>query len=188
MTDTPPVAAATLTHFYRLGMPRQFRLDLQELERSYLSRSREVHPDFHGLDTQARQRISLEQSAAINEAYHVLREPFLRAEYLLRLEGGPSASKYKEMDPAFLEEMLELRMEIEELRDGGNPESPAMAEMERKLTQRRTKLIDDVACRFAQAESQSATAVDRSAALLEIRKTVNAAKYIQGLLRDLHAD
>jgi molecular chaperone HscB len=188
MADAAPLAADTLAHFDRLGLPRRFALDAQELERQYLSQSREVHPDFHGLDSQVQQRASLEQSAALNEAYRILREPFLRAEYLLRLEGGPSASEYKEMEPAFLEEMLELRMEIEDLRDAGNPESPAMAEMERKLTQRRTKLIDDLACRFAHAESQSTTPTDRRAGLLEIRKTLNAAKYVQGLLRDLHAD
>ena len=39
-----------MTHFERLGLPRRFRLDAAELERNYLARSREVHPDFTGND------------------------------------------------------------------------------------------------------------------------------------------
>ena len=46
-------------------------------------------------------------AAALNEAYAVLRQPFRRADYLLGLLGGPSAADMKEMEPAFLEEMLD---------------------------------------------------------------------------------
>ena len=35
------------THFDRLGLPRRFLVDPAELERAYLERSREVHPDYH---------------------------------------------------------------------------------------------------------------------------------------------
>ena len=76
------------THFERLGLPRRFRLDAAALEANYLARSREVHPDFTGNDP-----ASLQASAALNEAYTTLREPFRRAEYLLNLEGGPSAAR-----------------------------------------------------------------------------------------------
>jgi molecular chaperone HscB len=176
------------THFERLGLPKRFALDVQEVERNYLSRSRESHPDFHRMASSADQRASLEQSAALNDAYATLREPFRRAEYLLQLEGGPSAAKCKEMAPAFLEEMLDLRMEIEELREAGDRDAPGMATMEHKLIKRRDNLIGDLACRFAHVESPSAAEGTRHDLLLQIRQTLNAAKYIQGLLRDLRAD
>jgi molecular chaperone HscB len=176
------------TYFERLGLPRQFALDLQQVESNYLARSRESHPDFHRLGSLAEQRGSLEQSAALNEAYATLREPFRRAEYLLQLEGGPSASEHKEMSPEFLEEMLDLRMEIEELRDSGGRESAGVAAMERQLAQRRDKLIEDLARGFAHVESLPEESDDRRGQLLPIRRTLNAAKYIQGLLRDLRAD
>src|SRR5207245_7203194 len=139
-------------HFERLGLPKRYTLDVHEVERNYLARSRESHPDFHRMASGAEQRASLEQSAALNEAYATLREPFRRAEYLLQLEGGPSAAEYKEMAPAFLEEMLDLRMEIEELREGGDRDSPGVAAMERQLVQRRDKLVGELACRFAHVE------------------------------------
>jgi molecular chaperone HscB len=188
MAETSTLPGTGVSHFERLGLPRRFALDTQELERNYLARSRESHPDFHRMASSAEQRDSQEQSAALNEAYAALREPFRRAEYLLQLEGGPSAAEHKEMAPAFLEEMLELRMEIEELREGGGPESPGPVGMEQKLAERREKLIDDLACCFAQVESLAGNDSARNAVLHKIRKTLNAAKYVQGLLRDLRAD
>src|SRR5215213_7932505 len=103
-------------HFDRLGLPRRFLLDAGELERAYLAHSRAVHPDFHLAGASSELDASLELSAAVNEAYNTLRDPFTRAEHLLALEGGPSASEHKQMPPAFLAEMLEAREEIEQAR------------------------------------------------------------------------
>src|SRR5512136_2094804 len=114
MAEACAIARTGPTHFERLSLPKCFALDFQQVESNYLARSREAHPDFHRMASNAEQRTSLEQSAALNEAYATLREPFRRAEYLLQLEGGPSAAEHKEMAPAFLEEMLDLRMVIEE--------------------------------------------------------------------------
>jgi molecular chaperone HscB len=188
MAETSTLARTGSTHFERLGLAQRFALDAQEVERNYLARSRESHPDFHQLASSAQQRASLEQSAALNEAYATLREPFRRAEYLLQLMGGPSAAEHKEMAPAFLEEMLELRMEIEDLRESGGGDSAGAVAMERQLVARRDKLIGDLARRFAQVESLVTETSDRRERLVEIRQTLNAAKYIQGLLRDLRAD
>src|SRR5437764_2739026 len=99
--------------FLRLGLPRRFALDAVELERAYLAHSRAVHPDYHLAGSSAEVNASLELSAAVNEAYNTLRDPFRRAEHLLALEGGPSASEHKQMPAAFLAEMLDAREEIE---------------------------------------------------------------------------
>ena len=169
-----------MNHFERLGLPRRFSLDAVELERQYLARSREVHPDNFQMGGGLEQRASLELSAALNEAYTTLRDPFRRAEYLLHLEGGPSAAELKEMPAAFLEEMLELRMAIEELKE--SPDSPEFLAMEKQLAQRREKLLVDFGSRFARTDS------DRKLVLKEGRQILNATKYVQGLIRDLHAD
>ncbi len=164
------------THFERLGLPRRFRLDAADLERNYLARSREVHPDFTGNDP-----ASLRESAALNEAYATLRDPFRRAEYLLVVEGGPSAADVKQMPAAFLEEMLELRMRIEEVRQAGGPERQAM---EADLARRRDGLLEEAAAQF----DRLAGTADRAAVLAAVRQTLNAAKFIQGLLRDLREE
>src|SRR5436305_12994954 len=102
-------------HFDRLGLPRRFALDAAEVERQYLARSRAVHPDYHAAGSSADLAASTELSAAVNEAYNALKDPFARAEYLLRLEGGPTAAEYKKMPAVFLEAMLEAREEAEEV-------------------------------------------------------------------------
>src|SRR5436309_12403985 len=116
---------AEQSHFERLGLPRRFRLDAAALERNYLKRSRQVHPDFTGNDP-----ASLRASAALNEAYATLREPFKRAEYLLTVEGGPSAADSREMPAEFLEEMLDLRMRIEEVKAVRDPDRADRLQME----------------------------------------------------------
>src|SRR5947208_15229738 len=83
-----------------------------------MARSLAFHPDYHSAGSSADLAASLELSAAVNEAYNTLRDPFARAEYLLRLEGGPSAAEQKQMPPAFLAEMLEARERIEDARGG----------------------------------------------------------------------
>lgn len=184
--DAQNLTMAGEDHFARLGLSRQFNLDSEEIEKNYLLRSREVHPDYHQLSSAAQQRASMEMTASLNEAYNALREPFRRAEYLLQLEGGPSASESKDVAPDFLEEMLELRMEIEELRAGGDPDSAEIAQMEQQLQQRRTKLLNQVANQFEQLKQASEE--KRKPILKLIRQILNTLRFVQGLMRDLRAD
>src|SRR5579885_2354189 len=107
------------SHFDRLGLPRRFALDPATVERHYLAESRAVHPDYHAGGSAAEQAASLELSAAVNEAYNVLTDPFTRADYLITLDGGPTATQQKAVPHAFLAEMLELRDRVEEARAAG---------------------------------------------------------------------
>ena len=163
-----------MTHFDRLGLPRRFALDAATVEREYLARSRALHPDYHRLGSSAEQAASTELSAGLNEAYTTLKDPFKRAEYLLKLEGGPSAGELKDVPPAFLEEMLDLRMEIA----GLTPDSPKAAAMEEQLAARRDALLAQVG---ALLDGTNPTR------LTEARRLLNATKYVQNLVRDLRA-
>jgi molecular chaperone HscB len=151
-------------------------LDAAELERNYLARSREVHPDFTGNDP-----ASLRESAALNEAYATLRDPFRRAEYLLTVEGGPSATEVKQMPAEFLEEMLELRMRIEEVK---HEHGPVRSAMEADLLRRREGLLEEAAKQF----DRLTAAADRSKVLTAVRQALNATRFVNGLLRDLREE
>lgn len=170
--------------FHRLGLPRRFILNADELERAYLAHSRAVHPDFHLAGSSADLNASLELSAAVNEAYNTLRDPFNRAEHLLALEGGPTASEHKQLPPAFLAEMLDAREEIESAR--GKP-----AESERlgkEFAARFESLMSEVDAAFQKLETLPSNAAERANLLLRIRGLLNAAKYVRGLIRDLHSE
>ena len=171
-------------HFERLGLPRRFSVDEAALERAYLALSRATHPDFHLMGSDAELSASLELSAALNEAYNTLRDPFTRADYLLNLEGGPAASEHKQLPQNFLAEMLEAREEIE-LAHG----SPAkVAGLDEKFSKRSAKLVEQIGNAFARYESLSPEDSERANLRAQVRGLLNAAKYVSGLLRDLQAD
>lgn len=171
--------------FHRLGLPRRFALDAGELERAYLAHSRAVHPDYHLAGASADLSASLELSAAVNEAYNTLRDPFARAEHLLLLEGGPTASEHKQMPSAFLAEMLMLREELEAARGAGGAKLDALAA---DFDHRYTVLLDEVGTQFDRSEAVAADSPERANLLRQVRVTLNAAKYVRGLIRDLNAD
>jgi molecular chaperone HscB len=174
-----------IDHFHRLGLPRRFVVDAGELERAYLARSRAVHPDYHLAGSAADLGASLELSAAVNEAYNTLRDPFARAEHLLALEGGPGASEQKQMPPEFLAEMLEAREEIEQAR-AGCPDDAAV--LEAAFGARFDAIMGEVGALFAKSQPLPPDDPERVNLRRQIRGLLNAARYVRGLLRDLHAE
>jgi molecular chaperone HscB len=170
--------------FQRLGLPRRFSIDESELERAYLARSRAIHPDYHLVGSEAELSVSLELSATLNEAYNTLRDPFARADYLLSLEGGQSAGEHKQLPQNFLAEMLEAREEVEVAR--GNPAK--VERLDKEFTKRSGAFVEQIDNAFARYESLAPDDPQRVNLRAQVRGLLNAAKYIRGLLRDLHAD
>jgi molecular chaperone HscB len=107
-------------YFGSLGLPPKLDLDVQALEKQFYRYSRKLHPDVHARASQQEQEWSLAQASLLNDAYRTLKSPLERTKYLLKLEGvqfeedrGPNPSKV----PAdLLEEVFELNMQLEELR------------------------------------------------------------------------
>lgn len=177
---SPEAARFMHDHFQRLGLPRRFSVDAEQLERAYLARSRAVHPDYHVAASASELAASLELAAAINEAYNTLKDSFNRAEYLLTLEGGPTASQQKQLPPVFLAEMLDAREAIESAR--GN--ATEVARLETRFRQQYEGIMTQVGQLF---EQLTTCTTGREQLLGQIRSHLNAAKYVRGLLRDLHA-
>jgi molecular chaperone HscB len=154
-------------HFERLGLPRRFAVDAAALERVYLDASRSVHPDFHTHGGGGQLSASEAAAAAVNEAYATLKDPFRRAEHLLALLGGPAASEVKDIPSAFLMEMMDVREQIEAADAAG-----------------KERLASEISGRYAAVFA----GIDKLFAnndLPAVRKELNAAKYLKGLLRDL---
>ncbi|HVK08731.1 MAG TPA: iron-sulfur cluster co-chaperone HscB C-terminal domain-containing protein [Gemmataceae bacterium] len=78
----------------------------------------------------------------------------------------------------FLEEMLELRMEIA----GLQRDTPAAEAMERQLAGRRNGMLARVGELLGDL-----TVETRATYLADARRQLNAAKYVQNLIRDLRA-
>lgn len=163
-------------YFQRLGLPQSFTLDPTAVERSYLEKSRALHPDFFQNAPESERRASLSLTAALNEAYVALRDPYRRAEHLLALQNGPSAGQAKNLDQAFLMEMMELREQIDEARTNGRP----LDAFEKQLRERLDTLLTAAGRPFD--ERRELSPEERAA----VRSKLNAAKTVMSLLRDLN--
>ena len=101
-------------HFELFGLPERFRFDPAMLDSAYHALQGEVHPDRHAAASATEQRIALQSSARVNEAYRALKDPVARAQYLLSLHGVDAFDETNTALPfAFLERQLERRESAE---------------------------------------------------------------------------
>jgi molecular chaperone HscB len=94
-----------------------YDVDIPSLEKQFRELSLKLHPDRFAQADARERRLSLEQSTALNEAYRTLKDPSRRAFYLLKLHGvdldREDAGAQRDMPLEFLEEVMELREELE---------------------------------------------------------------------------
>ncbi|WP_028620146.1 co-chaperone HscB [Pseudomonas sp. Ant30-3] len=107
----------TPCHFALFELQPSFNLDLDQLATRYRELARGVHPDRFADASEREQRLALEQSASLNEAYQTLKNPPKRARYLLAMNGGELPLEVTVHDPEFLLQQMELREELEDLAD-----------------------------------------------------------------------
>jgi molecular chaperone HscB len=110
-------------YFDMFGLPPRLDLDVQALEKQFYRYSRKLHPDVYARATQQEQDWSLAQASLLNDAYRTLKSPLERTKYLLKLEGvqfeeerGAGNLNPSKVPPDLLEEVFELNMQLEELR------------------------------------------------------------------------
>lgn len=109
-------------YFSFLGFKKQLNLDLDELEHRFYELSKEYHPDYYSNGSEIEKEISVERSSFLNSAYQVLRDPILRAKYLLRLEWGETSEEKKKIPPEILMEVMELQEKSQEYDQETNDE------------------------------------------------------------------
>lgn len=130
-----------LCHFARFDLKPAFRIDLDDLGVRYRKRAREVHPDRFADSDEREKRQMLEESAALNDAYQVLRSAPMRARYLLSLRDGELPLEVTVQDPGFLIQQMQWREELEELQESAD--LSALAAFKRRLKAAQEKLNDD---------------------------------------------
>jgi molecular chaperone HscB len=104
----------TQSYFDLFSLPVGFDLDLQVLAERYRELQQVAHPDGYAHATERERRLAMERAVRINQAYAVLKNPLLRADYLLSLRGlDLDAQAAITTDSGFLLEQMELREELE---------------------------------------------------------------------------
>ncbi len=118
-------------YFTFFSLPRKLHLDTAALEKNFYTLSRKLHPDRFASKPLAEQEAALAQSSLLNDAYRTLKDPILRTQYLLTLEGieleeqskaateaarNTGVEKKQIVPPELLEEVFELNMQLAEMR------------------------------------------------------------------------
>lgn len=120
-----------MNYFQVFDLPCKLKVDPASLEKQFYTLSRKLHPDRFASRPAAEQEAALAESSLLNDAYRTLKDPILRTQYLLKLEGveleeqskaatdaarASGEQKKQVVPPELLEEVFELNMQLQEMR------------------------------------------------------------------------
>lgn len=165
-------------HFAVFGLPRRFDLDVEDLERRYVELARLTHPDMAGSEPE-QQLDAMELSSRVNDAHRVLADDEARANHLLDLLGGPTSADDKSLPEGFLPIIMMVREELAEAQLEGDEKH--IANIEADAHAQRKARLKEIAGLFSRATHGSEV-------LKSIRTELNALRYYQRLLEQVHAE
>lgn len=101
--------------FELFGLTQKFSQDRAAIDARWKELQREAHPDKFAAHGIAAQRIAMQWSVRINEAYQRLKNPIKRAGYLCELNGAAvNAENNTAMPAAFLMQQIEWREALDD--------------------------------------------------------------------------
>jgi molecular chaperone HscB len=139
--------------FELFDVPVQYAQDRAQLDSRWKALQREAHPDRFAAEGAAAQRVAMQWSVRINEAYQRLKDPLKRAAYLCELRGAPvQADNNTAMPAAFLMQQMAWRETLEDTDNPAGLETLAeeVAEQQRQVQHELARLLD-----VAQAPAQA---------------------------------
>ncbi len=123
--------------FELFGVPRQFAQNRPGLDARWKELQREAHPDRFAMHGPSAQRLAMQWSVRINEAYQRLKDPLKRAAYLCELGGAAiRAEDNTAMPAAFLMQQMEWREALEDA-----PDSAALDALDQAVREARTAAL-----------------------------------------------
>ena len=169
--------------FELFGLPAAFSLDRAQLDLQWKSLQREAHPDRFASEGAAAQRIAMQWSVRINEAYNRLKDPLKRAAYLCELNGAAvNAENNTSMPPAFLMQQMEWREALDDCK--------AVKVVHSKI-EGLEKLLEEVNASNAASLKQIASLIDTdhnfAAAVGQVRALMFIEKFAQEVQHQLDA-
>ena len=163
-------------HFELFGLPVTFDVDIDDLASRYREMQRSVHPDRFANASDQDRRLSLQMTALINEAFQTLKDPVRRGRYLLGLRGVDLGDETDTaMDPAFLMEQMELREQLDEVRQADNPHK-LLAELANRIEQRMHDSIEN----FRNVLTEGTPEADRKA-----RNVVREMQFLEKMRQEI---
>ena len=182
--------ATTDSYFDLLAVP--VGADAATLTRRFRELSRTYHPDRWANADGETQTVALDATALLNDAYRTLRDPFTRAEYLIRRESGVSLNdlqKTAKPPQELLMQVMELQESLMEYQEARLDDDDAtMRELTPALTDARATfgdayaaLAERLTALFAAYDSGN----DRAGALASLVEVVGTRGYLRRVLTNL---
>ena len=151
--------------FVLFGLPERFAIDRPDLDARWRRLQATAHPDRFAAEGATAQRLAMQWSVRINEAYRRLREPLTRAAYLCELRGAPIAAHSNTAMPGdFLMQQMAWREALEEA-----DSDAALAALDTEVRAAERDLLAQVAT-LLDLEPAPALAAERVRALMFINR------------------
>ncbi len=162
-------------YFALFGLQPRYRFDASELDSAYRALQTIVHPDRFAAAGDDERRTALQSSARVNEAYRALKDPVIRAQYLLSLQGIDASSETDTSLPLdFLERQLDRREAVDDAQRA-------------KDGHRLQSLLDDVRKEITALESTMAEALDSRRRWEEARLQLRELQFLSKIAADVDA-
>ena len=101
--------------FTLMGLPQRFAIDANKLDQHWREMQSHVHPDRFASQGAVAQRMAMQWSTRINEAYRRLQQPIARAAYLCQLHGIDIQAQHNTRMPLeFLMQQMAWREALDE--------------------------------------------------------------------------
>ncbi len=159
------------TDFELFGLAPRFAQDRDALDARWKELQREVHPDKFANQGAAAQRVAMQWSARINEAYRRLKNPLARAAYLCEIHSHPVNAENNTAMPAdFLMQQMGWREALDE--------SLSAAELD--------ELAEEVTAVQSQTLQKCAALIDDQQDYAQAVQQVRALMFIERFSSDVH--
>jgi molecular chaperone HscB len=159
-------------HFRLFGLPQSFEIDSGQLDLHYRALQAQVHPDKSAHLSETEQRLAMQHSTQVNEAYQTLRNPLKRARYLLSLHGVDTQEETNTAMPVdFLMEQMEWREAVAEADDVS-----VLDELEARL-HRETRAL----------ENELAGKIDNEKNYADAAGLVRKLRFMEKLAEEIHS-
>jgi len=117
-------------YFELFGFSISYKLDLVKLAEIYRELQKMVHPDRFATASDSEKLLSAQKATFVNEAYHCLKSPIKRAQYLLEINNIKYDDERETIqDPEFLMEQIELREALADVKNSND----ALASLDKML-------------------------------------------------------
>lgn len=157
--------------FELFGLKEAPVADKTELARKYFELQKKFHPDFYTNENETEQENATLQSAEINKAFNIFRNPDKTLEYYLQLKGVITTEEKFNLPPDFLMEMMELNESFE---DNNIPD------IQNNISAFEKKLYDEV-----KPVLDSETALEDDDSLQQLKAYFYKKKYLKRILERL---